>query len=153
MTPATSRASIVDAALAACVGVLAFAILMPWPRPSLDLGKGCALEEMGRFGVRCDVRALAETPDRAWLRRNVRVYEDGIRLREAPNAGEASRYYPGSYHTNGQALTFSATDGSDPRTNGRAYVVRPLAPGGPWGEEPGPRRAAAGAALVVAFAA
>jgi hypothetical protein len=152
MSPDSPRTRPFDLAVAFGVGVLAFAVMMPWPRPSLSLRGGCALDEAGRFGATCDVGALAERLHRPWLRQNVRVYEDGIRLREAASAGEASRHYPGSYHTTGQVLTFSALDGSDPRANGRDYVVRSLSPSGPWGEEPGLRRGLAGAGLAVALA-
>ena len=153
MSPDPSRTTVFDVCAAAAVGLLVFAVLMPWPRPALSLREACTLEEVGRFGVRCDLNAVADRLGQPWLRKNVRVYEDGVRLREAPNAGQASRYYAGSYHTTGQVLTFSALDGSDPRTNGRTYVARSLVPRGPWGDDPAPRRALAGGVLAAAVAA
>ena len=110
--------------LALLAGALVFAILQPWPRPSAALREACQLEEAGRFAVQCDLEQAARKSGREWLRRSLNVYEDGVRLRQADRAADVKRENPGSFHTSGRVLTLGSLDRSDPRENGRSYVVR-----------------------------
>jgi hypothetical protein len=135
-----------ELSIALACGAAVFAILLPWPRPAVDL-RECALARVGRYGVQC---GLATAP--RWLRKDLLVYEDGVRLREADRAGDPARVHPGSFHNDRRTLTFSAIDGSDPLTNGRRYQARPLRPGGTWGTGGRPLRLALGGLLAAALA-
>jgi hypothetical protein len=144
------RVRLGEGLLALAFGVAVLAVLLPWPRPSLDL-TACQLQPVGRFGYQCDLEALAERTGQAWLRQSLRTYEDGLRLRDAASMGDAMRMHTGSYYTDGRTLTFSALDGGDPRVNGRRYLLRSLNPRGPWRADRPWRQVGAGAALVAAL--
>jgi hypothetical protein len=133
----------------ALFGLLLLVLIAPWPGPRAPLREACELGEAGRFAVQCDLEAAAAQPGRAWLRRGLRVYEDGVPLRQADRAGDVRRENPGSYHTSGRLLTLASLDRSDPRSNGRDYVLRPAQHDG-LGMSHDARRAAV-AALLLAF--
>lgn len=114
-----------DRLAAGLFGLLAFALVAPWPRPSVPLREACELAEAGRFAVQCDLVAAAERTGKGWLRRGIRVYEDGLLLRQADRAADVRRENPGSYHTTGLLLTLAALDRSDPRQTGHDYSIRP----------------------------
>jgi hypothetical protein len=123
--PQAAAATRRDWLLAAPFGLLILLFVAPWPRPSVALRDACPLQDAGRFAVQCDLDAATARSGRAWLRKSLRVYEDGLLLRSADHAGDVRRENPGSYHTNGRTLTLASLDRSDPRSNGRAYLLRP----------------------------
>jgi len=147
--PPASRSRFGEVVVAIALAVATVAALAPWPRPRVDLD-ACELVPIGRFGFQCDLVTLAERTGRRWIRQDVRVYEDGMRLNPAATAGEAFRLQTGGVHTNGRVLTFSALDGSDPRANGRVYELASPVPIAPWTRSAG-GRAAAGALLAGIF--
>jgi hypothetical protein len=134
--------------LVACAfAVATLAVLMPWPRPALGL-ETCTLQPVARFGYQCDLAALSARVGAGWLRQSVRVYEDGVRLRDGASVGDVGRVHPGSYYTDGRVLTFSALDGADPRNNGWRYEVRSMHPVGPWRADRPLRKLCAGVILA-----
>jgi hypothetical protein len=156
---ATARAGVnrapgrhfVDAFLAAGFGLATLAVLLPWPPPGLSLREACDWQDAGRFAVSCDLDAAASRTHAAWLKRGVRIYEDGILMRWAERAADVRRENPGSYQTTGALLTLAALDRSDPRSNGRDYVVRPTS-FDPLGLDSGNRRPWALGLVLAAFA-
>src|SRR5262249_35708022 len=81
--------------------------------------------EAGRYGVECDLREAAERARAPWLRRRVRVYEDGFLLIESDRAAQPQGVSRGSFSTDGLSLTFSSLTRGTPLGNGRTYVARP----------------------------
>jgi hypothetical protein len=134
---------------AALVGLLTFGVFTPWPRPTVALRGVCEPVAVGRFGFECDLAGLAQRTGRKWVQGDVRLYEDGVLLRAADRAGDVRRQHAGSFHTSGDVLSFSALDGGDVRTNGRAYDLRPAPGGGPFGMTA--ERARAGIAVLLAL--
>ena len=112
--------------MASVAALCVAACLMPWPRPSLSLEGSCVLARAGRFGVSCDLEQLSRDSESAWVRKSIRVYENGLPLREVGTSRSVRREGEGTYHTTGFLLTFSSLDGSDPRSNGRDYTLRSL---------------------------
>jgi len=111
--------------VAALFGLAAFALLAPWPAPSVRLREVCTLRETGRFGAECDLRAAADRAQAPWLRKGIRVYEDGLPLIAAASPAEPQGDSRGSFHTTGADLTFSALARGHPLTNERTYTARP----------------------------
>jgi hypothetical protein len=112
--------------VAVVFGLLTILALAPWPAPRVDLLQACALTEVGRFGVHCDLRVAAERASVPWLRRSLRVYESGLLLREAGQAAQPRNQDRGTYYTDGALLTFSALTRGRPGSNGQTYVARPV---------------------------
>ena len=111
--------------VAALFGLVTLALLAPWPAPSVRLREVCTLRESGSFGAECDLRAAADRARAPWLRRGIRVYEDGFLLIEAASPTEPQRDSRGSFFTDGMSLTFSALARGHPLSNGRTYAARP----------------------------
>ena len=111
--------------VAALFGLVTLALLAPWPAPSVRLREVCTLRETGSFGAQCDLRAAADRARAPWLRRGIRVYEDGFLLIEAASPTEPQRDSRGSFFTDGMSLTFSALARGHPLSNGRTYAARP----------------------------
>ena len=111
--------------VAALFGLVTLALLAPWPAPSVRLREVCTLRETGSFGAECDLRAAADRARAPWLRRGIRVYEDGFLLIEAASPTEPQRDSRGSFFTDGMSLTFSALARGHPLSNGRTYAARP----------------------------
>ncbi len=111
--------------VAALFGLATLALLAPWPAPSVRLREVCTLRETGSFGAECDLRAAADRARAPWLRRGIRVYEDGFLLIEAASPTEPQRDGRGSFYTDGMSLTFSALARGHPLSNGRTYAARP----------------------------
>lgn len=146
-TRAATPARAADRMLGFAFALLVAALLTPWPRPTVSLLAACDLQPAGRTSLRCDLEAAAARSGRGWLKQGLAVYEDGIALRAADRERDARREHPASFHTDGQVLTFSALDRSDPRTNGHQYVARPAEYDPLRGQRP-----LAWASLVAAFA-
>jgi hypothetical protein len=121
----SARPTPAEWAVAALFGLATLALLGPWPAPSVRLREVCALRESGRFGAECDLRAAADRARAPWLRRGIRVYEDGFLLIEAASPTEPQRDSRGSFYTDGMSLTFSALARGHPLSNGRTYAARP----------------------------
>jgi hypothetical protein len=117
--------TLVEWTVAAAFGLATLALLAPWPAPSVRLRDVCTLSEAGRFGAECDLRAAAERAQAPWLRKRIRVNEDGFRLIEVASEVQPQGDARGSFYTDGARLLFSALARSDPRSNGRTYVARP----------------------------
>jgi uncharacterized membrane protein len=110
--------------VAALFGLATLVLLAPWPAPSVRLREACTLREAG-FGADCDLRDAAERAQAPWLRRRIRVYEDGLLLIEVGRKAQPESESRGSFYTDGLHLLFSALTRGDPITNGRTYVARP----------------------------
>ncbi len=110
--------------VAAFFGLASVAVLAPWPAPSVDLREVCTLREAGRLGAECDLRAAAERAQAPWLRKGIRVFEEGLPLIavDSPTEPQDNR---GSFHTSGADLTFSALARGHPLSNERTYTARP----------------------------
>jgi len=121
----TARPTRAEWVVAALFGLATAALLAPWPPPSVALREVCTLREAGRFGAECDLRAAADRARAPWLRKGIRLYEEGLPLIAAASPTEPQRDSRGSFHTNGAELTFSALARGHPLTNGRTYTARP----------------------------
>jgi len=64
------------------------------------------------------------------------VFEDGVALHRRTGSRDVEQHGGGRFSTSGNSLTLAASDDSDPRRNGRRYVLRTAAPLSPvllWG--------------------
>ena len=64
------------------------------------------------------------------------VFEDGVALHRRTGSRDVEEHGAGRFSTSGNSLTLAASDDSDPRRNGRRYVLRTAAPLSPvvlWG--------------------
>jgi hypothetical protein len=64
------------------------------------------------------------------------VFEDGVALHRRTGSRDVEEHGGGRFRTSGNSLTLAASDDSDPRGNGRRYVLRTAAPLSPvllWG--------------------
>ena len=64
------------------------------------------------------------------------VFEDGAALHRRTGSRDVEQHGGGRFSTSGNTLTLAASDDSDPRRNGRRYVLRtaaPLSPAALWG--------------------
>jgi hypothetical protein len=117
----------VECLVALAFGLTSFAVLMPWPRSSPSL-RTCPLTQVGRFGVQCDLAALAEHTGKSWLRGGVRVDEDGVRLREAdPHRGPANGSSPPSMSSSRRRRLAEALLSRGSQSMGTDSRVRPRA--------------------------
>jgi hypothetical protein len=122
---ASGRPTLAEWAIALAFGLAILASIGPWPAPSVRLREVCELREAGWFGADCDLAAAAARADAPWLRKRIHIFEDGLRLVEAPGWSGPEGDARGTYFTNGAHVTFSALVRGHPLSNGRTYVARP----------------------------